>query len=190
MHTSILTGLGPALRWLRDRRGRKQYEVANAAGITKGMLSAYETGRQRPSLDTLDKVLETLGCDLNDLHNALRIVNGEPAGLIRTERRGSWPGLGGGFRPGLGGSESRGSRAGAEGEVDVYETLGITERLPEQEERALSEMLQGFHRLLRFFHLGPTDGSRPAGGESGPAEGAEGDESGAEDGESETAAEE
>ncbi len=159
MQRSILTGLGPALRWLRDRRGRKQYEVANAAGITKGMLSAYETGRQRPSLDTLDKVLETLGCDLNDLHNSLRIVNGEPAGLIRSERRSPWPSLGGG----------PGGKSG--GEVDIYESLGITERLPEQEEKALTEMLQGFHRLLRFFHLGTTEGARPPGGEA--AEGAE-----------------
>jgi transcriptional regulator with XRE-family HTH domain len=158
VHTSILTGLGPALRWLRDRRGRKQYEVANAAGITKGMLSAYETGRQRPSLDTLDKVLETLGCDLNDLHNSLRIVNGEPAGLIRSERRAPWPSLTGGGQAG---------RSGSEGEVDVYDALGITERLPEQEEKALTEMLQGFHRLLRFFHLGTTEGPRPADGEEG-----------------------
>jgi DNA-binding XRE family transcriptional regulator len=74
----LLTGLGQALRWLRERQSRKQYRVADDAGITKGMLSAYETGRQRPSLDTLDKLLETLGCDLNDLHNALQIVNGRP----------------------------------------------------------------------------------------------------------------
>ncbi|HYL04707.1 MAG TPA: helix-turn-helix transcriptional regulator [Thermoanaerobaculia bacterium] len=74
----VLTGLGQALRWLRERQARKQYQVASSAGITKGMLSAYETGRQRPSLETLDKLLETLGCDLNDLHNALQIVNGRP----------------------------------------------------------------------------------------------------------------
>jgi len=140
-----LNGLGPALRWLRDRRGRKQYQVAGAAGITKGMLSAYETGRQRPSLETLDKILDTLGCDLNDLHNALRIVNGEPAGIVRTEvRRGPWPSPSG---PGGGG-----------GEIDVYEALGISERLPQQEERALGEMLQGFHRLLRFLHSGAGSG--------------------------------
>src|SRR5215211_7212061 len=58
--TSVLTGLGHALRWLRDRHGRKQYQVADSAGITKGMLSAYETGRQKPSLDTMEKLLDTL----------------------------------------------------------------------------------------------------------------------------------
>lgn len=74
----LMTGLGQALRWLREKQARKQYRVADTAGITKGMLSAYETGRQRPSLETLEKILETLGCDLNDLHNALQIVNGRP----------------------------------------------------------------------------------------------------------------
>src|ERR1700758_376199 len=45
----LMTGLGQALRWLREKQARKQYRVADTAGITKGMLSAYETGRQRPS---------------------------------------------------------------------------------------------------------------------------------------------
>src|SRR4051794_12108116 len=49
------------------------------------MLSAYETGRQRPSLETLEKILDTLGCDLNDLHNAIQIINGRPE---RMKRRG------------------------------------------------------------------------------------------------------
>lgn len=162
MRTSILNGLGPALRWLRDRRGRKQYQVAGAAGITKGMLSAYETGRQRPSLETLDKILDTLGCDLNDLHNALRIVNGEPAGIVRSEvRRGPWPASGAGAAGGAG--------AGG-GEIDVYEALGISEQLPAQEERALAEMLQGFHRLLRFLHAGMSGPRQDDGGQRGSGE--------------------
>jgi transcriptional regulator with XRE-family HTH domain len=77
-HLPLMAGLGQALRWLREKQARKQYRVADNAGITKGMLSAYETGRQRPSLETLEKILQTLGCDLNDLHNALQIVNGHP----------------------------------------------------------------------------------------------------------------
>jgi transcriptional regulator with XRE-family HTH domain len=81
--TPILNGLGQALRWLRDRQGKKQYQVADTAGITKGMLSAYETGRQRPSLETLEKILDTLGCDLNDLHNAIQIINGRPEKMKR-----------------------------------------------------------------------------------------------------------
>jgi transcriptional regulator with XRE-family HTH domain len=89
----VLTGLGQALRWLRERQARKQYRVADDAGVTKGMLSAYETGRQRPSLETLDKLLETLGCDLNDLHNALQIVNGRPERMKGWQLRDAAPHL-------------------------------------------------------------------------------------------------
>jgi len=143
VRTPILSGLGQALRWLRDRRGRKQYEVAEAAGITKGMLSAYETGRQRPSLETLEKVLDTLSCDLNDLHNAIQIINGKPEAM---RRRGEGAG-----------SEEEASAAPPAGaaaseRLDVQRLLGRRQALPPEEERAMSEMLDGFHRFLRYLH--------------------------------------
>ena len=140
MSTSTLNGLGQALRWLRDRQGKKQYQVADDAGITKGMLSAYETGRQRPSLETLEKILDTLGCDLNDLHNAIQIINGRPE---RMKRRGE------------GAGEEEASPAPAEasgGRAELQRVLGRRDPLPIEEERAFSEMLDGFHRLLRYFH--------------------------------------
>lgn len=68
--------LGPALRWLRWRRHRTQRDVAGSAGITRAMLSAYETGRQLPSLDSLGRLLVTLGLDLTDLHQALALHQG------------------------------------------------------------------------------------------------------------------
>ena len=86
---SIFQGLGRSLRWLRDRQGKRQYQVADAAGITKAMLSAYETGKQKPSLDTLEKILLALECDLNDLHNALQIVNERPEAIRRGQRDGA-----------------------------------------------------------------------------------------------------
>src|SRR5262249_8964891 len=91
---SIFHGLGRALRWLRDRQGKRQYQVADAAGITKAMLSAYETGKQKPSLDTLEKILSALECDLNDLHNSLQIVNERPEAIRRSggQRESVWPG--------------------------------------------------------------------------------------------------
>jgi transcriptional regulator with XRE-family HTH domain len=119
----------------------KQYQVAGAAGITKGMLSAYETGRQRPSLETLDKILDTLECDLNHLHNALQIVNGRPESLIQPTRPAAWTTDGG----------AAGEASAGRGNL-LYQALGIEERLPAEEERALGEMLEGFHRLLRYMH--------------------------------------
>lgn len=153
MATPVLTGLGQALRWLRDRLGRKQYQVAEAAGITKGMLSAYETGRQRPSLETLEKLLGTLGCDLNDLHNAIQIVNGRPAAM----------------RPGRFDVEPGGSVGSPErGFPDLYSVLGQSEPLPPELERAFGQLLDGFHKLIRYMHRAF---ERRSGDEEGPAGG-------------------
>ena len=146
MRTPILNGLGQSLRWLRDRQGKKQYQVAESAGITKGMLSAYETGRQRPSLETLEKILDTLGCDLNDLHNAIQITNGRPEQM---KRKGE--GLGNG-EPSEGEPE-KGHAGGGGGGPDLQRILGRSGPLPPEEERAMSDMLYGFHRFLRYLHL-------------------------------------
>ena len=143
----IFQGLGRALRWLRDRQAKRQYQLADAAGITKAMLSAYETGKQNPSLDTLDKILVALDGDLNDLHNALQIVNERPEAIRRggTVTR-PWP------------IYSRDRLApnrpeeGAPGAADVYQVLGVQQALPPEEEQALGEMLDGFHKLVRYFH--------------------------------------
>ena len=134
MATSVLNGLGQALRWLRERRGRKQYQVADTAGITKGMLSSYETGRQRPSLETLEKVLDTMHCDLHDLHNALQIVNGRPQ--IMRHRSAEMTAA----------PEAAGTR------TDVYKILGLAEPMPPEEEKAIAQILDGFHRLIRHLH--------------------------------------
>jgi transcriptional regulator with XRE-family HTH domain len=229
--TPVLTGLGQALRWLRERQARKQYRVADDAGVTKGMLSAYETGRQRPSLETLDKLLETLGCDLNDLHNALQIVNGRPErmkswqlrdgtandhahahahahadaepqgfshlrqtgpglderaaaqapagrGILVPARAASRQGPAYAAMPGFGIlAQPGGTRSGMPlaGEVretgrgrltsELHRLLGLAgdeqapdsplpelPELPEEEELALTQMLEGFHSLLRYWH--------------------------------------
>jgi transcriptional regulator with XRE-family HTH domain len=142
---SIFLGLGRALRWLRDRQGKRQYQVADAAGITKAMLSAYETGKQKPSLDTMEKILSALECDLNDLHNALQIVNERPEAIRRsTVQELSWPAP----------RREAGSRDGGEAgsAPNVYNILGISRPLPVLEEQALSQMLQGFHKLVRYLH--------------------------------------
>jgi transcriptional regulator with XRE-family HTH domain len=137
----IFEGLGRALRWLRERQLKRQYQVAEGAGITKAMLSAYETGKQKPSLDTLEKILDALFCDLNDLHNALQIINGRPERMRNAgaDRDHLHPG---GERP----------AAGQPLDPSLYQILGTEEPLPAQEEQAMSEMLGGFHKLLRYLH--------------------------------------
>jgi transcriptional regulator with XRE-family HTH domain len=140
---SIFNGLGRALRWLRDRQGKRQYQVADTAGITKAMLSAYETGKQKPSLDTLEKILAALECDLNDLHNALQIVNERPEAIRRP---------GGGGREGWSFRPDTSAEGGDAGGMNVYRVLGLNRQIPPQEEQALSEMLEGFHKLVRYLH--------------------------------------
>ena len=149
MRTSVLTGLGHALRWLRDRHGKKQYQVADAAGITKGMLSAYETGRQKPSLDTLEKLLDTLKCDLFDLHNAVQIVNGQPTTPRQRESETGW----------------RGGAAVDAGSLDVRQLLGLQGPLGAEEEQALQTLIESFHNLIRIWRR------NARGGESGGATG-------------------
>ena len=151
---SIFLGLGRALRWLRDRQGKRQYQVADTAGITKAMLSAYETGKQKPSLDTLEKILAALECDLNDLHNALQIVNERPEAIRRASGRDvAWPGQRRDLHEGTGGEGSP--------PPNVYNILGINRPLPAMEEQALSEMLHGFHKLVRYLHDSISQPARP-----------------------------
>lgn len=129
--------LGRALRWLREERELRQYRLAEDATITKAMLSSYETGRQKPSLDTLEKVLTALGCDLHELADTLDAFAGKQ-GLRRDrpapERRPPVP-----LEP-------------TTGDMDVYHLLGLSHRLPADEEAAMEQVLSGFHQLMRHLH--------------------------------------
>ena len=83
--------LGKALTLLRAVQGKSQVEVARKAGIGKSQLSKYETGQELPRLDSLEKVLRSLGVGLHDFvstlamidHQAERLRGGDsgPAGL-------------------------------------------------------------------------------------------------------------
>lgn len=73
--------LGKAIKWLREDADLRQNEVAGRAGITKAMISSYESGRSLPTVATLDKILGALDADLFALCNALELVNGrQPQG--------------------------------------------------------------------------------------------------------------
>lgn len=79
----MFDGLGRALRWLRENRRLRQFEVAKLAGITRPMLSAYETSKQRPTLETLDRILNALDCDLGELFEALSLMSPQPNRTFR-----------------------------------------------------------------------------------------------------------
>lgn len=154
-------GLGKALRWIRDKQGKKQYQVADTAGVTKAMLSAYETGKQKPSIETLEKVMAALKVDLADLFQAIEVVNERPR--LRIVKPGD----------GLPSSSRLGAENGPE-TVDVHTVLGVERAMPVAEEEAMQQMLEGFHLLLRHFHAAiqagrwandPNPPTSPGGGE-------------------------
>jgi transcriptional regulator with XRE-family HTH domain len=129
---TMFQSLGRALRWLREERRLRQYQVADAAGITKAMLSSYETGRQKPSLETLEKLLVALGCDLVELAQALAVFRG-------------------GGTPPLGAAVAVPPVPSTRG-PDVRAVLGIDVPLEREEEQALGQLLGGFHRWVRHLH--------------------------------------
>lgn len=77
---SAFRHLAGALRLLRDRRGITQRRLAEEAGCTLKQISAYETSRQRPRIETLERILGVLDSDATDLARAM-------AGLAAMERR-------------------------------------------------------------------------------------------------------
>lgn len=158
----VFQDLGKALRWLRTRQDRKQYEIADEAGITKAMLSAYETGKQNPSIETLEKILGALNLDLLALHKALQV---NQSGDEARSNLDSWsaglqhPGRGRVFPM----TDSR---------TSLYHILDIDHPLPPDQEFAFSQMLSGYHALLRHMYhefqrrsaTGPPEGGGPQGG--------------------------
>lgn len=74
--STLVEYLGPALAALRDMRGLSQGVVEERAGLAKNTLSKYETGRRRPEIGTLDRILEAIGADLFDLGRAAARVGG------------------------------------------------------------------------------------------------------------------
>lgn len=59
---------------IRTLRGMTQDEVAKRGGLTKAMISSYEKGRRRPSLQSFERHLQGLGVDLNLYCDVARIV--------------------------------------------------------------------------------------------------------------------
>ncbi|HEX2253647.1 MAG TPA: helix-turn-helix transcriptional regulator [Thermoanaerobaculia bacterium] len=152
------SNLGQALRWLRTRQSRKQYEIAEEAGITKAMLSSYETGKQSPSIETLEKILDALHVDLADLHYS----------LLMHQSSGRRPELETGSEAWHAYERERMHSYVGEPRVNIYRVLEIDHPLPPEQERAMSEMLHGFHSLVRHMYNTLRRSTRPYGGPEPP----------------------
>jgi transcriptional regulator with XRE-family HTH domain len=73
---SAFEGLPKALRTLCVRDGRPLQDIAFASKISPAMLSSYLTGRESPTLKTLEKLLDGLKLRLEDLAEALNDIQG------------------------------------------------------------------------------------------------------------------
>ena len=64
---SLSYELGKRIKSLRKKAGLTQEELANAINISPHFLSRIENGKEKPSLDTIEKIAETLDVSVYDL---------------------------------------------------------------------------------------------------------------------------
>jgi transcriptional regulator with XRE-family HTH domain len=75
--------IGASLRSVRERRGMGLRELARRVGISASAISQIETGRSRPSVETLYSIVQELGIALDDLFPAERGSRLEPRSADR-----------------------------------------------------------------------------------------------------------
>jgi len=73
--SGMFANLGKALARVRDRRGASQTKVARLAGIGKSQLSKYESGKELPKLDSLEKVLLVLNVGYFEFFRVLAVLD-------------------------------------------------------------------------------------------------------------------
>ncbi len=113
----MFRNLGPALRLIREERGLSQSALAKAAGIGKSQLSKYESGRERPKLDSLEKLLTVLSIRVADFFTVVGLIDRELARI----------------------DGAAGSRGG--------ETVAVSGLLPEIVQKALVQIHQDLSNL-------------------------------------------
>ena len=87
LNSDHIKHLGPAIGALRMRTLKAKITVAKAAGLSASTLTAYERGKQTPSLEDLFSCLSALEADLHTLQEALDWVRtGEPSTLFDSHR--------------------------------------------------------------------------------------------------------
>jgi transcriptional regulator with XRE-family HTH domain len=74
LHT-VLVGVGPRLRGLRQERGSTLAEVAEATGISTSTLSRLESGQRKPTLELLLPLARQYQVALDDLVGAPSVAD-------------------------------------------------------------------------------------------------------------------
>jgi len=98
------------------------------------MLSAYETGKHRPSLDTTERVLGALECDVVELTHALQFIDRQDSAASEGRRA----------------SESGADFRATDLSSFVEGNIGSA-RLDSAEKEVLGSLLPGFLNLIRYL---------------------------------------
>ncbi len=131
---------GKAIVALRRERRWSQKELAREAGISAAMLSNYENGVKKPTLDNLGKILDALDLYLGKLDDALDVVSDRPL---------------------RGAAEAGGTGPGAPPEgVDLPRFLGAEPSVRPDLEPAFAELVRGLQTIARHLYLDLTTGRR------------------------------
>ncbi|WPP50845.1 helix-turn-helix domain-containing protein [Catalinimonas niigatensis] len=85
MEDHILLQVSQKIREERKRIGVTVQELADAAGVSKGLISQIENNRTIPSLPVLFKIIKALKLDLNDFFNGIDQMNIEPKVIVKRE---------------------------------------------------------------------------------------------------------
>lgn len=71
----MFANLGRALRVARETKGLSQGDLADRAKVGKSKISKYETGKELPKLDSLQRILEVLELEPYQLFYAMYRLN-------------------------------------------------------------------------------------------------------------------
>ena len=77
---------GDAIKRARLRAGLTQHALAARAGTSQATISAYESGRKQPSLETLDRLLAVTGARLTVVPGRRRVRRPSKRELARAGR--------------------------------------------------------------------------------------------------------
>jgi transcriptional regulator with XRE-family HTH domain len=77
----VFSNLGKAISLLRQLRGKSQASLAREARIGNSQLSKYESGKELPRLDSLERVLAALEVGYLELFHALKNIDRTAASL-------------------------------------------------------------------------------------------------------------
>jgi transcriptional regulator with XRE-family HTH domain len=71
----MFRNVGAGIRLLRDLRRLSAAELARRVGMSKSQLSKYETGRELPKLDSLERVLSALGSSALEFVQVIAVLD-------------------------------------------------------------------------------------------------------------------